>query len=479
MMYANIIFSLFRPGRDVELRRSRFHERSLTCPGLPSTGFQPPVRKSGAIVYDSSDLTLTILLSRHSNSFPLQFTVTKGFQGDSVSINEGELYTAYFEKRTEVIVLKDWRGEECSLPVNSAVQIGILYDPNNSLDEALIGYEFASVGEVMKSPLKPTVLRVTQAYSDGKESRSVERDELLVVKRCIQTRFRDCMEAYSITKRALKKLKPSCQGRFTTNPHRVAMYAGDILAHVPHVFGARALMMSDSHAAFYSALPQQFLSEPVTLLRTVTETSLIVRPAQDAGQAYRLVEIPTSLDITVKIVPPGSNSPQKHSSKRDKFNALEAYKFRRVKTIDKSPMQRVLREEVRQGFEDTGVSLQIPPEQDTVYETIDEKLPERRHTIGAAPAGSDGYVTMVHNPQVEQDSSVPSSSTSVHVVSENATKNMNELATLSCNQVRVINSRRVLSSYISLMLHATYYSIIVFTDILRDKILPSVFWALG
>ena len=345
------------------------------------------------LVYDNSDLTLKDLLARHSNSFPLQFVVTKGFLDDSrsVSINEGDLYTAYFEKRTDVIAVRDYRGEECSLPVNSAVQLGLIYDPNNSLDEALIGYEFSTVRDVMKAPLKPTILRVTQTYKDSKDSKSVERDELLLVKQCVQARFNEYMEVYSVTQRLKKKLRPTCLGRFTTNPHRVAMYAAEILEHVPNVCGTQALMISDAHSVLYSSLPQQFVSEPVSLLRTVTESSLIAKPAQDIDQAYRLVEIPTTLDITVKIVPPGSDKP---SPKRDTLHAVQEYKFRRVRTIDKSPRQRAFREAVRQGFENTGVSLQLPPKED-LYESIDENVkphvpcadqedPKRRHTVGEA-----------------------------------------------------------------------------------------------
>eukprot|EP00731_Ephydatia_muelleri_P004267 Em0002g443a len=218
-------------------------------------------------------------------------------------MSEGDVYTAYFEKRTDVIAMMDFREEECSLPVNSAMQLGLIYDPNKYLDEALIGYEFETAGEVIKASMKPTLLRATQAHKDGKDSRSVERDELLLVKQCVHSRFKEYVEVFSITQGVTKKLRASCRGRFTTNPHRVAMYAGEILKHIPNIAGVQVLMITDTLATFYSSLPQQFVSEPVTLLRTGTESSLIARPRQDGGdQSYRLVEIPSTLDVTVQVV---------------------------------------------------------------------------------------------------------------------------------------------------------------------------------
>lgn len=332
-------------------------------------------------VYDSSVLTLKDFLSRHANSFPLQFTIVKGFHSDSVTMNEGDSYTAYFEKRTDVIAMKDFRGEEYSLPVNSAMKLGLIYDPNKYLDEALIGYEFETAGDVIKAPMKPTLLRATLAHKGGKDSRSVERDDLLLVKRCVHNTFKeDHVEVFSITQGKTKKLRASCHGRFTTNPHRVAMYAGDVLKHIPNVSGVPALMITDTLATFYSSLPQQFVSEPVTLLRVGTETSLIARPpAQDGDQAYKLVEIPSTLDVTIQIAPPNSAG-RSPSSNRDTFQAEEAYKFRRVKTIDKSAKQRTFREAVRPGFEDAGVSLQMPP-RESIYESIDEAGNARSSTM--------------------------------------------------------------------------------------------------
>ncbi|KAL5506460.1 hypothetical protein EMCRGX_G008098 [Ephydatia muelleri] len=291
----------------------------------------------------------------------VEFAIVKGFHSDSVSMSEGDVYTAYFEKRTDVIAMMDFREEECSLPVNSAMQLGLIYDPNKYLDEALIGYEFETAGEVIKASMKPTLLRATQAHKDGKDSRSVERDELLLVKQCVHSRFKEYVEVFSITQGVTKKLRASCRGRFTTNPHRVAMYAGEILKHIPNIAGV------------------QFVSEPVTLLRTGTESSLIARPPQDGGdQSYRLVEIPSTLDVTVQVVSPNSAESR---PRRDTFQAVEAYKFRRVRTIDKSPKQRVFREAVRPGFENTGVSLQMPPKEEA------QSIPNGRENRTRAQSG--------------------------------------------------------------------------------------------
>ena len=410
-------------------RRKQFAMRSTSLPRIPATHGGSAQSRS-CVVYDSSELSLKDFLSRHANSFPLQFAIVKGFQSDSVSMSEGDVYTAYFEKRTDVIAMMDFRGEECSLPVNSAMQLGLIYDPNKYLDEALIGYEFETAGEVIKASMKPTLLRATQAHKDGKDSRSVERDELLVVKQCVHSRFKEYVEVFSITQGVTKKLRASCRGRFTTNPHRVAMYAGEILKHIPNIAGVQVLMITDTLAAFYSSLPQQFVSEPVTLLRTGTESSLIARPQQDGGdQAYRLVEIPSTLDVTVQVVPPNSAGSR---PRRDTFQAVEAYKFRRVRTIDKSPKQRVFREAVRPGFENTGVSLQMPPKEEAQYETIDEACKaanlrtrlsslqeyserqgephtgaERRKTVTGA---SDDYVTMQRLSQPIENGKGPSNS---------------------------------------------------------------------
>lgn len=433
--------------------------RSHTLPHLSRGGNEVALRK--AIVYDSSELTLKDFVSRHSKSFPLQFVIKKGFLGDSVSINEGDVYTAYFEKTTEVIAVRDWKGDEYSIPVNSATHLGLIYDPNRSLDEALIGYDFETAGDVIKAVVRPTLLRATLSHRDAKASRSVERDELLLVKQCVQTRLKNFMEVYSITQGVTKKLRPSCNGRFTTNPHKVAMYAGDLLKYIQNVSGVQALMISDSKSVLYSSLPQQFTTEPATLLRHVTETSLIAKSSQEPVQAYRLVEIPCALDIKVQVANPDSGRSPPHAGETSQV--IEAYKFRRVRTIDKSAKQRAFREAVREGFEDSGVSLQMPPTEAT-YIAIDDtcrtrprsvmsdnQYEDKKHsearplTIVGVP---DEYVTVTGTGHFSAVSEASSQSSIVSEAPQQGNHSESEIASLTCKEILDLLHKMNLSQYI-------------------------------
>ena len=78
------------------------------------------------------------------NMLPLQ-----GFYGvsDQTAITIGDVFHLHFMKNTKVMIAETAEKVQLSIPVNSSLMVGIMYDPNNNVEEARRGLKVGKEGE--------------------------------------------------------------------------------------------------------------------------------------------------------------------------------------------------------------------------------------------------------------------------------------------------------------------------------------------
>jgi len=102
----------------------------------------------------SEPCQLSPFITKNSIFLPLRVGVCNGFcsSATDLSISQNEKFNLHFVKHTRVIVMRDSENrEEYSVPLNSSVRFGIVYDPIQDEKRALEGFYFETVGALTRN----------------------------------------------------------------------------------------------------------------------------------------------------------------------------------------------------------------------------------------------------------------------------------------------------------------------------------------
>ena len=317
--------------------------------------------------------TLAKFVERYSRSLPLRVRVDKGYCGaeERFVISAGDVYNIHFLKRTKVVSICDSNGSDYTIPMNSAIEFGVLYDPNQNTAEAQKGKTFKKAGDIISicqsgGPL-PRLVCATKTHPGSDPKSSVEENELLLVKKLGKTTMmrKPVLKVYSLTMKEEKSLHEDCAGYFTTDPYRIRLYPPEILAHLAEFLPLKSKLFISCDTS--EELPVHLISDVVTLLHSSTETSLIATTCWEKGIAPTdedrvPVDIPLNLDIEVVIIPVEGNE-QLFMDTRNLYEGFDPSKvltWKESKDADSFTAQTSLSRAVRQGYEKEGLELQKP-----------------------------------------------------------------------------------------------------------------------
>ena len=242
----------------------------------------------------SEGMSLKKLVSKHSKSFPLRIHVLEGFSGHTseLTISTADEYNIHFTKHQTVVTVRASSGEIYSIPINSAVQFGLIYNPEK---QPCI---FENVADIIALKTLPKVVCATVAYMGNDETASVAENEVLCIKRVHNPMFhgRKSLEVHSLLTGGKKQLPLECLGKFSTDPSLIQMRLLDMLDHVSSLFPSQAMMFTgEEFSRSVQELPSSLLSNRITLTESKTETSLVASTV-DTGipleQAENLIDIP-------------------------------------------------------------------------------------------------------------------------------------------------------------------------------------------
>ena len=212
-----------------------------------------------------------------------------------LTISTADEYNIHFTKHQTVVTVKASSGELYSVPINSAVQFGLLYNPEKQPKKQHI---FKNVSDIIALKTLPKVVCATVAYVGESETASVAENEVLCIKRVHNPMFhgRKSLEVYSLSTGGKKQLPLECLGKFSTDPSLTRMCPSDMLDHVSSLFPSQAMMFTgEDFKGPVQELSSSLFSNHVTLTETKTETSLVASTVDTSiplEQAENLIDIP-------------------------------------------------------------------------------------------------------------------------------------------------------------------------------------------
>ncbi len=159
---------------------------------------------------------MVTFMAKYGRSLPLRVRVDKGYYGseDRNVISSGDVYNVHFLKKTKVVWIQDNSGRTFPIPLNSAVEFGLYYDPNNDFKEASKGILFPCVSDIVAKEPLPKVIQATADYDSTDPRTSVEKGEVLIVERAVRTglRRRPALRVFSLHKNTEKTINEDCAG---------------------------------------------------------------------------------------------------------------------------------------------------------------------------------------------------------------------------------------------------------------------------
>ena len=330
-------------------------------------------------------LTLSELIARYSQSFPLRVRVVKGFygdQGEQNAIASGEVYNIHFVKRTNAVKIKDHDDRNTyTVPFNSAARFGIIYERSDGSQPMT----FETVGDIMAAVPQPKVVCAKRAYRGSDNRSSVKKDEVLAIQGTQKGRFgigRNTLKVLSVSTWEEKILQRECVGHFTTDPFCIQLYLPEILSNVKYPLPLMAKMYLDVEGEV--SFPEYLISEPVKLAEQLTERSLVATPVDEEGGQddmmalpNTLVELPTSLDIEVVLI--RSKAKETAMLYESTANLFAKFDPSLLKTcVDASSddayvVESHLRTLIRDGHEKEGLYIEKPKYQPLIEPSADER----------------------------------------------------------------------------------------------------------
>ena len=178
-------------------------------------------------------LSLSKFVSLYHKEFPIQVRVCKGFCGPSedTSISEGDRFNVHFVKHTKIVTVEYDNGSRYHVPLNSAIPFGILYNPDNSLSDAMKGYRFETVADLLRMSTLPVVVFARKAFQGSSAESSISANEAFLVKKVVSKRLgtKQQLKVFSLKENKEKVLNPNCAGNFSTRPKDVCLFLPEIL----------------------------------------------------------------------------------------------------------------------------------------------------------------------------------------------------------------------------------------------------------
>ncbi len=106
------------------------------------------------------ELEIGDLVNRYSNNLPLEVVVSKGVYGmeDRYSLATSDRCIIHYIKRRELILIQDPQtNKEFSVPINSALKFGLVYNPRDNEREALNGFVYPLVSDILSETVIPKI----------------------------------------------------------------------------------------------------------------------------------------------------------------------------------------------------------------------------------------------------------------------------------------------------------------------------------
>ena len=379
-------------------------------------------KRKKEVTFLEEQIPLKQFVDKYSKLLPVRIVVTKGYCGgsDRVTISTQDCFNVHFLKHTKVIAGHDLGGEAYNIPVASAFEFGILYNPRDRRDEAISGYNFERVSDLIATTPLPKVISALDSWKSSDGKCEISQREILVIKKVHRPKLvgKKSLKVYSLTTEENKVLTEDCNCSFTTRPYLVRLHVMDMLNYMVDPFPCEVCVFLNAsvmnHVEDDGAAPQNLSSKIIYMSHSAIETALVTSvhedrkrystaeldPNDDNGDEQVFIEIPIDLvEIDVSVVDLSDETEELYGDTR---TLIENFDPSRLKTCTDTNSDRVyntqslLSKAVLEGYEKYGVNMDYS---EVIYQNINrvgEVLPwhdssqrSNEATVGGA-SGRDG-----------------------------------------------------------------------------------------
>lgn len=291
----------FEAERKIERPNSTY--QSSTLPGTAKGGKQikkPSVFATTNYKELEEPMGLADFVNRYQNRFPTQMKMCSPHNNGAVTVNSGDIYNVHFLKNTDVVSLTASGGTQYFVPLNSAIEFGLVYNPTNNVQDALQGFVFATAGEIMSTgTMPPPIICVQQNCEVSSQEGSVLAGDVLVVNevksKLLRGKLLLCTDVRTEQK---KRLPDTCTGDFSTTPSQVKLFLPQVLRHIP--LPQYCVLSYSGYGNDAQNIAAKLPRGIVELTRTTTQQSLIV----SKEYSDELMEFPITNTVTVQPIQP-------------------------------------------------------------------------------------------------------------------------------------------------------------------------------
>ena len=324
--------------------------------------------------YSDVNITLTDLVDKYYERFPVLIRVTQGVCGkdERVTLSSLDCFKVHFLKHVNIVNITSSSGDPFSVPQSSVLKFGLVYKPDAGPSNGTDGVKFSKVSEILSSQPCPKLICVEEAWSSADGKVSLAASEVLAVLKAKKKKLlrKRSLLVYSYASNTEKVIPEECVARFTTKPDSVSLHLPDIMDHVPDLFPCDAYIFVSDACKPESELPEALLTSAVRLNGTAKESSLVAAPATFGGSPTAVpenssfVEIPLDLkNVTLSVIETTSvvETEQLYDDTRhviENFNPSMLSKTQESETLN---TQQVLYSSLRRGYETIGMKIEVPP----------------------------------------------------------------------------------------------------------------------
>lgn len=223
-------------------------------------------------------------INKHAEHFPLRIRVLQGYcsEESEQNLSTNDEFDIHFVKHTRIISLKDKDGYTHHIPLASSMKFGLVYNPINDYNNALIGHEFEKCSDIMAMAPLPKVICAMNTVNSTEDKSSIHEHEILAVRNIQKSKFRGrrWLKVFSFLSNTEKLLPDDCAGHFTTKPSLICLHLSQIIQGVDNPFPSQAVVYLGAESKMTKNLSNS-LSGVITLCDCTTEASLVVSPVVD------------------------------------------------------------------------------------------------------------------------------------------------------------------------------------------------------
>lgn len=282
--------------------------RAKTVPGMSSMPSPAELnwRPTG------EKMTLAQLAETQSDKFPIKIHLLDGYYGQTnrFTLSASDIFNVHFTKHTKVMTTRDSVGTVYTIPLNSAIKFGIIYDPDregtpgavktptqkrkgNKKPEQETNTVFETVADLLALKTLPKVVCASCTSFGGKGDKlTVKRDEILIIKGVYKPalKHKKALKCYSIQAECKKLLPADCRGNFSIAPERTQIHVLEFANKLKNALPCQAMMFlsseSDYESPVFRNIPKALFKKPITLINVTMEVALAATsPAIVAGTA--------------------------------------------------------------------------------------------------------------------------------------------------------------------------------------------------